>query len=104
MRFTRTFLTLLFGVSFGYVEAAVGVRFLPPGTPRSGSSASPINQALCRGFPPLLTTKQINKAGPAYASLEIEAGREAATLVMLAHGDRVGHRCRFLSGPGSPGS
>ena len=37
MRFTQTFLALLlFGVSFGYVEAAVVVLF--PGTPQAGTT------------------------------------------------------------------
>ena len=83
MRFTRTLVALLlFGASFGYVEAAV-VAYLQ-------ALLKPIRQAEFRpeddnGVFPLLTTKQIDKAGPAYVhALEIEAGREAATLVMLA--------------------
>ena len=83
MRFTRTFLALLlFGAAFGYVEAAV-VAYLR-------AVLTPVRQADFRpeddnGVFPLLTTKQIDKAGPEYVhALEIEAGREAATLVMLA--------------------
>lgn len=82
MRFTRTFLALiLFGASFGYVEAAV-VAYLQ-------ALIKPVRQADFRpeddnGVFPLLTTKQIDKAGPEYVhAMEIEAGREAATLIML---------------------
>ncbi len=83
MRFTRPFLALLlFGTSFGYVEAAVVVYLR--------AVLAPVRQAAFRaeqddGVFPLLTTEQIEKAGPDYVrALEAEAGREAATLIMLA--------------------
>jgi hypothetical protein len=83
IRFARTFLALvLFGAAFGYVEAAV-VAYLR-------AVLAPVRQAAFRpeddnGVFPLLTTEQLEKAGPDYAhALRIEAGREAATLVMLA--------------------
>lgn len=72
---------LLFGISFGYVEAAVVdyLRLLP--IPMSAGSDP---QRLPDDLFPLLTLDQLNAAGPQFVRLlKTEVVREAATLVML---------------------
>lgn len=73
---------LLFGVSFGYVEAAVVVylrTIYDPIRERLHPERSP------RDLFPLITTQQLADAGPENPRrLAIEVGREAATMVMLA--------------------
>ncbi len=83
MRLARTFLALLlFGVSFGYVEAAVVIYLRAVLAPIRHTAFQTTED---HGVFPLLTTKQIKNAGPEYAhAMLTEAGREAATLVMLA--------------------
>ena len=72
---------LLFGVSFGYVEAAV-VTY-------SGALYEPVRQRFYPKHPPndvfpLLTERQLKEAGPEQLRLlKAELAREAATLVML---------------------
>lgn len=72
---------LLFGVSFGYVEAAV-VTY-------SGALYEPVRQRLYPNHPPrdvfpLLTERQRKEAAPEQLRLlKTELAREAATLVML---------------------
>jgi len=82
-RLLRTFAALLaFGVSFGYVEAAVVVYLR--------ASYEPLHQRL---YPdrsptdlfPVILPQQLEAAGPEYVHrLYAELAREAATLVMLA--------------------
>jgi hypothetical protein len=73
---------LLFGIAFGYLEAAV-VSYLR-------ALHEPARQRFYPGRPPgelfpLLTIEQAQAAGPEQRkTLIIEIGREAATLVMLA--------------------
>jgi hypothetical protein len=73
---------VLFGVSFGYVEAAV-VAYLR-------AIYDPLRQRLHPERPagdlfPLITPRQLLDSGPENVQrLEIELGREAATLLMLA--------------------
>jgi hypothetical protein len=73
---------LLFGVSFGYVEAAV-VAY-------SGALYEPLRQRFYPKHPPsdvfpLLTERQLKEAGPEQLRLlKAELAREAATLVMVA--------------------
>lgn len=71
----------LFGISFGYVEAAVVVYLRALYNPirvRLHPERSPDDLF------PLLTTQQLAAAGPENARrLVIEVGREAATIVML---------------------
>src|SRR5258708_7875530 len=73
---------LLFGIAFGYLEAAV-VSYLR-------ALHEPARQRFYPGRPPgelfpLLTIEQAQAAGPEQAKiLIIEIGREAATIVMLA--------------------
>lgn len=73
---------LLFGVAFGYLEAAV-VSYLR-------AMHEPVRQHYYAGRPaselfPLLTLDQTRSAAPEQIRIiEIEVGREAATLVMLA--------------------
>jgi hypothetical protein len=73
---------VLFGIAFGYVEAAVVVYLR--------AVCEPIRVSVLGGNPPdavfpLLTLEQLAKAGPAYTHLlAVELGRELATLVMLA--------------------
>jgi hypothetical protein len=83
MRLTRPYLALLlFGIAFGYVEAAVVVYLRAVLEPVRHASFRPEEDD---GVFPLLTTKQIEEAGPDYVrALDVEAGREAATLFMLA--------------------
>jgi hypothetical protein len=80
---TRVLLALfLFGVSFGYVEAAVVVYLRPV--------YDPLHERYHPGFEkgqlfPLLRMEELEAAGPeAKRCLLVELGREAATLVMLA--------------------
>lgn len=73
---------LLFGVAFGYLEAAV-VSYLR-------ALHEPVRQRLYPGRPasdlfPLTTLDQVRSAAPEQMRiLKVEVGREAATLVMLA--------------------
>jgi hypothetical protein len=82
-RFLRVIVALVcFGISFGYVEAAV-VAYLR-------ASYEPLHQRFYPDSPapdlfPILRLDQLDVAGPEYRGrLYIELGREAATLVMLA--------------------
>ena len=79
----RTLLALiLFGIAFGYVEAAV-VAYLR-------TIFAPIRDEAFRAEAhndvfPLLAPEHLRAAGPEYAGLlGVEAGREVATIVMLA--------------------
>ena len=83
MRLKRTFVALvLFGIAFGYVEAAVVVYLR--------TIFVPIRQAAFCTVPhndlfPLLTEEHLRAAGPKYEGLlRTELGREVATIVMLA--------------------
>ncbi len=83
MRLTRTFLALLvFGIGFGYVEAAVVVYLR--------AIFAPIRHETFRAVPhndlfPLLSVDDLRAAGPENAGLlGTEMGRELATIVMLA--------------------
>jgi hypothetical protein len=73
---------LLFGVSFGYLEAAVVVYLR--------AIYDPIRERIHPGRPagdlfPLISPQQLQAAGPENARrLAIEIGREAATILMLA--------------------
>ena len=73
---------LLFGLSFGYLEAAVVVYLR--------SIYDPIRQRIHPGknpsdLFPLITPEQLAAAGPEHSRhLTIEIGREAATIIMLA--------------------
>jgi hypothetical protein len=73
---------ILFGVAFGYVEAAVVVYLR--------TLHEPVRRALRPDIPPdevfpLLTLDQLHAGAPAQANLvKVEVIREAATLVMLA--------------------
>ncbi|MGH9396616.1 MAG: hypothetical protein ACRD18_07170 [Terriglobia bacterium] len=72
---------LLFGVAFGYVEAAVVVYLRELSQPalvriRPGQSPNDLF--------PILTPTQLKHYPELWHTLEIELGREAATLVMLA--------------------
>jgi hypothetical protein len=73
---------LLFGASFGYLEAAVVVYLRAihePARQQHHPGRSPGDLF------PLLTLEQLRGAGPAQIdTLAIEIGREAATLIMLA--------------------
>jgi hypothetical protein len=67
---------ILFGIAFGYVEAAVVVYLRQLGEPiRAGAGLPPST------IFPLTTIQQV---GPQIRTLRIELGREAATLLMLA--------------------
>ena len=78
----RVFAILLFGVAFGYLEAAV-VSYLR-------ALHEPVRQRYYPGRPPaelfpLLTLDQTRSAAPEQIRvIAVEVGREAATLVMLA--------------------
>jgi hypothetical protein len=83
MKLTRTLLALgLFGIAFGYVEAAVVVYLR--------TLHEPIRQATFPSMPhgdlfPLLRIGHLQTAGPQYVLLlQTELGRELATMVMLA--------------------
>src|SRR5713226_8183067 len=73
---------LLFGVSFGYLEAAVVVYLR--------AIYDPIRASLHPGRKPgdlfpLITPAELEQAGPDHAKrLAIEVGREVATMAMLA--------------------
>jgi hypothetical protein len=72
---------LLFGISFGYVEAAV-VTYLRPQF--DAVRVTFAGQALHRDLFPLLSTDQIRAAGPDMVRLvATEVVREGATLLML---------------------
>jgi hypothetical protein len=73
---------VLFGVSFGYVEAAVVVylRTIYDPLRRQINPGRPAGDLL-----PLITTDQLRDAAPATSKLlGVEVVREAATLIMLA--------------------
>jgi len=78
----RLFAILVFGVAFGYLEAAV-VSYLR-------ALHEPVRQHYYPGRParelfPLLTLDQTRSAAPEQIRIiQVEIGREAATLVMLA--------------------
>lgn len=78
----QVFALLLFGVAFGYLEAAV-VSYLR-------ALHEPVRQRFYPGRPaselfPLTTLEQVRSAAPEQMRiLKVEIGREAATLVMLA--------------------
>jgi hypothetical protein len=83
MRLIRSLIALvLFGITFGYVEAAVVVYLR--------GLCEPIREQAMAGTPhdevfPLLTLEQLQAAGPGPAHmLTVELGRELATLGMLA--------------------
>jgi hypothetical protein len=73
---------LLFGISFGYLEAAVVVYLR--------AIYDPIRERVHPGRPagdlfPLISPEQLHAAGPENTKrLGIEIGREAATIIMLA--------------------
>lgn len=72
---------VLFGVSFGYVEAAVVVYLRELSQPLAGR--------LNPGRPPenlfpILPPTALKESPPLWKTLKIEIGREAATMVMLA--------------------
>ncbi len=78
----RVFGILLFGISFGYVEAAV-VIYLRPNFYALRERFYP--QVPRDELFPLLTARQVREAGPEeFKLLGTELGREAATLLMLA--------------------
>jgi hypothetical protein len=72
----------LFGISFGYLEAAVVVYLR--------AIYDPIRERIHPGRPagdlfPLISPQQLQEAGPENSKrLAIEIGREAATIIMLA--------------------
>jgi hypothetical protein len=72
---------VLFGISFGYVEASVVIYLRALYEPlRQNIRARPPDELF-----PLITLDQLQSAGPQHSRrLAIELGREAATLVMLA--------------------
>ena len=78
----RLVILLLFGVSFGYVEAAVVIDLR--------TIFDPLRNELYREVPhnsvfPLPSMEQVYEAEPQYFRvLQIEQGRELATIVMLA--------------------
>lgn len=72
---------VLFGVSFGYVEAAVVVylrELSQPAVERAQPGRSPTDLF------PLLSLEDLKANPPLFKTLEIELGREAATLIMIA--------------------
>jgi hypothetical protein len=77
----RVFALILFGISFGYLEAAVVVYLRTIYEPiRQQIAPRPKNELF-----PLITPEQLAHAGPENTRrLLTEIGREAATLVMLA--------------------
>ena len=83
MRLKRTLLALiLFGIAFGYVEAAVVVYLRTIFVPIRQEAFRTVDH---NDLFPLLTVEHLQAAGPEYAGLlGIEMGREAATIVMLA--------------------
>lgn len=82
MRLTRIFLSLLlFGISFGCVEAAVVVYLRTIYVPLRQATFEAVEH---NDLFPLLTPEDLQAAGPQYARLLlVELGREVATLVML---------------------
>lgn len=83
MTFRRALASLiLFGISFGYVEASVVVylRHVYDPIRREVHPQHPPDELF-----PLITTEQLTKAGPQHQRLlATELGRELATLIMLA--------------------
>ena len=83
MKLTRILLALgLFGIAFGYVEAAVVAYLRTIYVPiRHATFQAVANDDLF----PLLQVEHLHAAGPQYVRLlRMELGRELATLVMLA--------------------
>lgn len=75
----QTLAILLFGISFGYVEAAV-VTYLRPQFEAVRATFTPQSRDLF----PLLSLQQVKEAGPDMVRLvSTEVAREAATLLML---------------------
>jgi hypothetical protein len=75
----QTLAILLFGISFGYVEAAV-VTYLRPQFDAARATFAPQSRDLF----PLLSPQQIRAAGPDMVRMvDTEVAREAATLLML---------------------
>ena len=83
MRLKRTLVALiLFGIAFGYVEAAVVVYLRTIFVPIRQEAFRAVNH---NDLFPLLTVEHLQAAGPKYAGLlGIELGRELATILMLA--------------------
>ncbi len=83
MRLKRTLLALiLFGIAFGYVEAAVVVYLRTIFVPIRQEAFRTVDH---NDLFPLLTVEHLEAAGPDYSRLlGIEMGREAATIVLLA--------------------
>lgn len=67
---------ILFGIAFGYLEAAVVVYLRQIGAPVRAAAGLPPQQLF-----PLTTMEQLR---PQMKTVQIELGREAATLLMLA--------------------
>ena len=77
----QTLAILLFGISFGYVEAAV-VTYLRPQFDAVRTAFAPSSSG--SDLFPLLSPQQVRAAGPEMVRLvETEVVREAATLLML---------------------
>ena len=77
----QTFAILLFGISFGYVEAAV-VTYLRPQFDAVRAMFAPPSSG--GDVFPLLSPQQVRTAGPDMVRMvETEVAREAATLLML---------------------
>jgi len=77
----QTLAILLFGISFGYVEAAV-VTYLRPQFDAVRTAFAPSSSG--SDLFPLLSPQQVRAAGPDMVRLvETEVAREAATLLML---------------------
>jgi len=77
----QTIAILLFGISFGYVEAAV-VTYLRPQFDAVRATFTP--QSSRSDLFPMLSAQQIRAAGPDMVRLvDTEVAREAATLLML---------------------
>jgi len=75
----QTMAILLFGISFGYVEAAV-VTYLRPQFDAVRATFAPQSHDLF----PMLSAQQVSAAGPDMVRLVVtEVAREAATLLML---------------------
>ena len=75
----RTIAILLFGISFGYIEAAV-VTYLRPQFFAARATFEPQSRDLF----PMLTLQQVRATGPEMVRMvRTEIGREAATLLML---------------------
>lgn len=83
MRLKRTLLALLlFGIAFGYVEAAVVVYLRTIFVPVRDEAFRTVSHT---DLFPLLTVEHLQAAGPEHARLlGTELGRELATIIMLA--------------------